>query len=1225
MARLRTVYLHGRLGRLFGREHRLAIDSPAEALQALTVLHKGFEAELRRHSHYRVTRGGSRHGFRGKGIDLREDQLQLGLGDTNTVHIAPVAVAAGLDPISWVVIAVAAVVAVATIAMIPTIKPPSPNDREDERKSFIMDGPVNVTEQGHPHAVIYGRVLVGSVVGSGSIENTDLPYSAIPDGALSTPGFIGSPLGDDLVWSTAKGGKSGGGQQRTAQEDPNTLQSSAIVRILDILGEGEIGGLVDGLKSVFINGTPVQNPDDSYNFKGIVVEERVGTPDQDPLSTIVASEAGTEVGTLVSNGTPVVHTVTDADINRVRVTLGVNGFSRQDTTNGDLKATSVEIAIDLQSDGGGYTTVVSHTFDGKTTSEYDKDFVIDLPAGGAPWDIRVRRVTANNAGAEYTDDVYWRQYAEIIDARMIHPDTALIGLTADVRQFGSSVASRAYLVDGLLVEVPSNYNPVTRAYTGEWDGNFVRAWTDNPAWCFRDLALNPRYGLGRRLGASSINKWTLYAIAQYCDGLVDNGFGASEPRYRMNVCIRTQKEAQDLLAAMAAEFRTLTYWSMGELVLAQDAPADPSFLVGRTNTLEDRQPVYEGGDLDEMYSAFIVWWNDPEDMYKLAPEIIEDREMRARIGWKPKEVTGMGVIHRGQAARKGRWMRDDQRYASQRVRYGAGPDHAAAAPGRIAEVADNVLSNQRVSGRVASATTTQVTLDRPVVLAPATTYTLSVVLPDGTVESRTVNELAGTHTALDLSGGALPAAPVANAIWTLKSSAIAHRQFRVLSVDEIDELGVEVVGVLHDPNKYARVEDGLVLEPVEYTSLDGGSALVAPTDPTVLEFFKEVGDAVVPSALFSWKPPRDARVIGYQVQVRRPGTNNFEALGDVNTVSIEVVGLGPGSHTFRVRAIDALGRKGGWVELTEVIDGSATAVGDATSLTIVRDDETIQTYLTWVRPADEVRPIYYEVWYSASGGAFGGATLIKTTLETQTTVHATGKYWVRTRFMQEVSASPPTVTVTTSHIPHPSLSQTTGQILQAQIADNAINTAKLALGITAVEIVGSLPVTGNFDGRTVYLTTDKKIYKYNSTAAAFQSAGAGSFSELTGTITTTQIDDDAITTAKIAAGAITAAEIASDTITAGQIAAGAISTSELAAGAVNASKIAAGTITATEIAASTITGAKIAAGTIEAVNIASATITADKLAASTITVALTLGSSAKIVLDGPNNRIVVSD
>lgn len=1028
---LRTIHLHGRLGKKFGKKFELDVASASEALRALFHQLPGF-ANYVRHRQYSITVG--------PGVPLDMEALDLQLGRQRDIHITPAGATSGIETILLAGVLIFSAVAAVSVLSMPKV--PSANSREEATKtsSFIFDGATNVTEQGHVVPLIYGRFRVGSVVASSGITTSDVNegtvannpvapgYSGtaggfgipiIYNGHIGTlPGLGGSPGGREWV-ELLKGGKGGGGTARAAQEDPNSLQSQATAKVLDVIGEGEIVGLVDGLKSVYFDETPLQNPDGSYNFAGVSVEQRVGLPDQDFIPGFTQAEntreINTEVTTLLG---AVTRSITDQAVTVARVTIRVPQLYKQDTTNGDLKATSVSVKISVQADGGGYTDVHTMTFTGKTNSGYQRSVDIRLP-NGVTRNVRVTRITADSAVASVSDETFWDLLTEVVEAKLSYPDTAMIGLTVDARQFGSNIPTRSYDVKGLKVEVPSNYNPVTRVYTGIWDGTFVRAWTDNPAWVLRDIALSKRYGLGNRVSENAPDKWALYEIAKYNDGLVPDGFGGTQPRYTINCVINTPAQAYEVMNSIASNCRAVTYWGSGAIMTTQDRPEDPSFLITPSNIVGGDPSYSRITPVERRRSVAVVYWNDPEDGYRLTPEFYEDPELIRRFGRRGDStddaVTAFGVTNRGQAHRMCKWILEDEAPGSNSVvNYQAGDDHGFLEPGRVGVLEDPKFTAARRGGRVRSALANSVQLDAAVTLAAGQAYTLRVMLPDGTTNARTVTNAAGTHTTLNLSGAAYGTPPAAGAVWALESNVVANRQWRIRQMTT-DEAPYEVTAILHDPTKYARVELESNIETANFLSLPTGP-LQAPTQIEAFEFLFEDGTAAVPSVQVSWDPSQDPRVTFYQAQYRAPG-GNWEAFADSIDVARVVRGVAPGTWYFRVRALDSLGRKTQWVEANAVLDGQIDALPSVSGLSVLNDPTALQAMLIWVKPTDR-RPLRYEVLFD-DAGIFANAISLALVDTQEYVISQPGTYWVRTRFLNAVQASPPSRTVVAADLPDP--------------------------------------------------------------------------------------------------------------------------------------------------------------------------------------------------------------
>lgn len=1020
---LRAIHLHGRLGKRFGRRFDLAVSSPTEAIRALIFMVPGF-SEYIRHRGYVVSIG--------EGTVLDREALDLQLGRQTDIHITPAGAVSGIETI--LLGATLLITAAASIAVLSMPKVPTAASREESTKtaSYIFDGAENVTEQGHPVPLVYGRFRVGSIVGSAGITTSDAneasvsadpsnPYLGGGSGYSgyvgSTPGIRGSVYGDEWVQLQKGGGKGGGsGSTRAAQEDPNSLQSQATAKVLDIVAEGEVVGLVDGMKSIYFDDTPLQNPDGSFNFAGVAIEQRVGLPDQDFIPGFGQNENSVEINTQVRVALgPVTRSVQNPNATVARVTIRLPQLYQQDTTNGDLKASSVAIKISVQADGGGFTDVLTKTFTGKTNSGYQWSTDVRLP-NGAQRDIRVTRITPDSEVASLSNETHWDLLTEVVEAKLSYPDTAVFGLTVDARQFGASVPARSYDIKGLIVEVPSNYDPVTRAYTGVWDGTWKRAWTDNPAWVFRDIIVNRRYGLGARVPVENVDKWGLYAIAQHCDGMIPDGFGGMRPRYTINVCIKNPAAAYDVLASIASNFRGFAYWGSGAVVAVQDRPEDPSILITPANVIDGKISYSRVTPVEKRRSVAVVYWNDPDDGYRLTPEIVEDPDLIKRFGRRGDSgddaVTAFGVTNRGQAHTMCRWLLEDEAPGSNAAAtYEVGDDHGFVEPGRVAEVADPMFTQSRRGGRVRAATPAGLTIDAPYAFAAGQNYRLRVTLPDGTVSVRPITNGAGTTAAVALGGENWATPPNPGAVWTIETDQVANRQFRVRSIST-DEPPFAVRAVLHDPTKWDRVELDRDISTPNFIELPTGP-LKAPDNIDVFEFLMRDGDAAIPCAQVSWRG-NDSRITFYQAQSKAPG-QNWEPFADSIDVSRIVRGVAPGQWGFRVRGLDSLGRKTEWVQATFDLDAQVDSLPNVTGLMAIPDNDTLQTMLVWVKP-DDRRPLRARVLFHESG-EFDAAIELAVVDTQEWVVSKVGTYWVQTQFLQVVSANPPAVAIGDADLP----------------------------------------------------------------------------------------------------------------------------------------------------------------------------------------------------------------
>ena len=628
-----------------------------------------------------------------------------------------------------------------------------------------------------------------------------------------------------LVIGAGGGGKGGGGSARVAQEAPDSLRSKAFARVMDLISEGEIEGLVDGLKSVYLDDTPIQNADGSYNFTGVMVETRPGTQQQGYVPGFASVENEVGVGVEVKASQPVVRSITDPDVDAVRVKISVPQLTNQDTTNGDLNGGTVNFAIDLQVNGGGFVEVVNDTISGKTTTKYQRSYYVPL-AGSGPWEIRVRRITADSTSSAIQNKTFLESYTEVIESKLRYPNSALVALRVDASQF-SSIPRRSYDMKLLCVRVPTNYEPTTRAYSGIWDGTFKVAWTDNPAWCFYDLVTSTRYGLGSYIPEAQVDKWALYRVAQYCDQLVPNGLGGNEPRFTCNLYLQTREQAYKVVQDMASIFRGMVYWSGGAITVTQDAPVDPVYQFAPANVV-DGDFAYQGSSAKARHTVALVTWNDPEDFYRQKVEYVEDAAGIARYGIVQTEVVALGCTSRGQAHRVGKWLIYSEQSESEIVTFRTGLEGAVVRPGDVIKVADPVRGGMRLGGRIAAVTASSITIDQDV---PADlVWRLSVITPGGKVEERHVGWVSGRVLNVTIPFSDMPQV---DAIWVLASTIVEPQLFRVVSIAETDPGVHEVTALAHNPSKYNAIEQGLALQPRSITVLSDMPA--APTELAMTE------------------------------------------------------------------------------------------------------------------------------------------------------------------------------------------------------------------------------------------------------------------------------------------------------------------------------------------------------------------------------------------------------
>ena len=713
------------------------------------------------------------------------------------------------------------------------------------------------------------------------------------------------------------GGKGGGGGASVASD---TLRSTQIADIVDLLGEGEIEGLVHGLQSIYLDGVPLQNADGSFNFEGVQVAFTPGTQGQASITGAdgVQSEAG--VGVEVTVATPVVRTITNPAVDKVRVTIAVPQLSDTNTSTGDLRGSSFQYAIDVQSNGGGYVEALRDIVQGKTMSRYTRSKVLTL-AGAAPWNVRVRRLSADATGGYVVNAFSWASYTEIQSLKLRHPNSALVRTRANAQQF-SRIPARGFHLRALRMQVPTNYDPMTKTYSGVWDGSFKIAWTDCPAWMYYAAVSNNRFGLGRYFNAGPNLKWQMYRIGRNCDEMVSDGRGGQEPRFRAGVVLATREQAYKVLTDLAGIFRGMTYWANSEVAVTQDAPADAIALFTPANVVGGKF-TYSGASLSKRPSQVTVWFNDLQQQGKLVPEVVRDRDFERRYGVRPKELSPLGVWSRAQARRVGLWALFSEQYEGELVSFRVGLDGVLVPPGAIFEVADPNEAGERLGGRVHSATAAAVTLDKPVTLAAGESYTLSVMLPDAAdatklvAQKRAVTTAAGAAATLTVSP-AFSAAPAAQTVWLLQSDAVQATSWRCLAcVEAADSNEHEITAVRHFAGKYALIEQGIAFERPPVSRIRAVPPAVASLAFT--ETVYALGQERRSRVTISW--PEPAAGLAYLLSWRL-ANGPWTDMPATTANCVDVDALPPGLLEVTVKARNGLGA------LSAAKAGSLTVVGN---------------------------------------------------------------------------------------------------------------------------------------------------------------------------------------------------------------------------------------------------------------------------------------------------------
>jgi len=719
-------------------------------------------------------------------------------------------------------------------------------------------------------------------------------------------------------------GKGGGG----GKDADNTLRSKARVRMIEAISEGEIEGLVDGAKSIYFEQTPLQNEDGSFNFKNVNWTEHKGLPDEGHFPGHAGVETPFNVEVQVKSKTgPVQRTIADTNADAVRVLLRIPSLFYQDKKKGEMKTASLSYRVWVRAYNGTWKLAVEkHIRNEKCTSPYQIAHRVELPLGGAPWDIRVERVTEDSEKIELQNDLYWEGYVVIVDGKYIYPHTAAIAIEANGEDMGQSVPARSFRVRGLKIDVPSNYNPFTRKYTGIWDGTFKRAWTSNPAWIFYDLITNDRYGLGEFIRPEIVDKWSLYTIAQYCDQLVPSGYkngdtGADimEPRFTYNGVINNREEAFHVLQSVSTAWRGMAFWSLGQVFASADIPADPIKIVTPANVIGG-EFNYSGTALKARHSVCLVKWNDPDDFFRPAIEVVINDEMLRKYGWREKSITFQGCSSRGLAHRYGKWILDVEQNENETVEYQASWDHAEVRPGEIIAIADPAKAQVRAGGRIRAhdRSALSITLDASFEATQGETYALMAALPNGKIESRPIVSWKSDREPVLASDFSQQLD--ADAMFAITGTDITPRQFRVISIREEEKNIFKVSALFHDPLKYARVEQNIKFDPLPYTRPKNEA--YKPENLSVKELFYQLNGAQKSRILFSWSPSPVAVSRHFEVKILTPFDGEIE-YGVTEKTWLELNDVTPGIYVFQVRAFSLTQRPSEWAEFEYEAVGAA--------------------------------------------------------------------------------------------------------------------------------------------------------------------------------------------------------------------------------------------------------------------------------------------------------------
>ncbi|HDC0101052.1 TPA: host specificity protein J [Escherichia coli] len=699
----------------------------------------------------------------------------------------------------------------------------------------------------------------------------------------------------------------GSSKGHTPREAKDNLKSTQLLSVIDVISEGPIEGPVDGLKSVLLNSTPVLDSEGNTNISGVTVVFRAGEQEQTPPEGFESSGSETVLGTEVKYDTPITRTITSANIDRLRFTFGVQALV-ETTSKGDRNPSEVRLLVQIQRNGG-WVTEKDITIKGKTTSQYLASVVVDnLPP--RPFNIRMRRMTPDSTTDQLQNKTLWSSYTEIIDVKQCYPNTALVGVQVDSEQFGSQQVSRNYHLRGRILQVPSNYNPQTRQYSGIWDGTFKPAYSNNMAWCLWDMLTHPRYGMGKRLGAADVDKWALYVIGQNCDQSVPDGFGGTEPRITCNAYLTTQRKAWDVLSDFCSAMRCMPVWNGQTLTFVQDRPSDKVWTYNRSNVVmpDDGAPFrYSFSALKDRHNAVEVNWIDPDNGWETATELVEDTQAIARYGRNVTKMDAFGCTSRGQAHRAGLWLIKTELLETQTVDFSVGAEGLRHVPGDVIEICDDDYAGISTGGRVlaVNSQTRTLTLDREITLPSSGTTLISLV--DGQGNPVSV-EVQSVTDGVKVKVSRVPDGVAEYSVWGLKLPTLRQRLFRCVSIRENDDGTYAITAVQHVPEKEAIVDNGA------YFDGDQSGTVNGVTPPAVQHLTAEVtADSGEYQVLARWDTPKVVKGVSFMLRLTVAADDGSERLvstARTTETTYRFTQLALGNYRLTVRAANAWGQQG---------------------------------------------------------------------------------------------------------------------------------------------------------------------------------------------------------------------------------------------------------------------------------------------------------------------------
>ena len=719
----------------------------------------------------------------------------------------------------------------------------------------------------------------------------------------------------------------------------NSLFSNATLKVLDLISEGEIGGLVNGAKSIYFDDVPLQNESGTYNYDSVQIDYVNGHPNQKVLSGFNDVTTPVNVGAQVKYGLPITAAIESAEADKVTCIVVLPQIYSSDS-KGNINGTSVSFRFDIAvNNGADWARLGDFTISGKQNSQYEKSYTFDLPqkdssgAKATKWLIRMTRLSGDSS-ERYVANTQFDSMYVITSSKLNYPYCALVGIKVNAENV-TSVPTRSYLVDGMIIKVPSNYDRDTNKYTGTWDGTFKMAVSDNPAWILYALLTNERWGLGEFIKPNQVNKARLYEIGRYCDEEIDDGYGKKEKRFAINTQIQERADAYQVISDIAAVFNGMVYWAGGQAGFTCDMPTDPSMLYTPANVV-DGLFNYEGTSRNDRYSVALVSWNDPDQNYKKVVEYVEDSELIEKYGIRQSEITAFGCTSRAQAIRAGRWILYTSSYETEAIQFTVGLDSALVLPGDVIKIQDPNYAGKRLGGRLKSITSKYAILDAPVNLTTSSQASIALMMPDGKfVERNILVSWDGNRTRVEWNDE-LETLPVSNAIWMITEADLNPRIARVVNVQQGDDPGTfAITAVAHQPKKYDLIEKGIKFTE-DSTSINDPYNIKPPSDPSITEVSSSLGLGYISSTLnISWKV--GSGCVSYELQWRRENQNETEWATITSKQNYyQLDNVQKGTYHFILRGVGLMGNKTTEVEFYYLAQGQYVTPLDVTDFQVIK-------------------------------------------------------------------------------------------------------------------------------------------------------------------------------------------------------------------------------------------------------------------------------------------------